>query len=113
MDAVATPALPPAPWGWECNGPAGSPMGSGFVYLLDANGRKIGTVWGRPAEKVALADMITAAPDMLAALRQCEVDLTEAGKIIGGSGLPATGSILEKSAERVRACIAKAEGRTP
>lgn len=50
--------LPPGPWGWEDNGPTSRPMGYGFVYLIDANGRKIGTFWGKPTEKVAMANFV-------------------------------------------------------
>jgi hypothetical protein len=41
--------LPPLPWSYETNAPAGVHDGKGFVYLLDANGRKIGTFWGNDA----------------------------------------------------------------
>lgn len=50
--------LPPLPWSYETNAPVGAHEGKGFVYLLDANGRKIGTVWGNPDEKLALAEFI-------------------------------------------------------
>ncbi|MBX3579972.1 MAG: hypothetical protein KF723_22440 [Rhizobiaceae bacterium] len=60
--------LPPGPWSWEDNAPADRPLGSGFVYILDANGRKIGTVWGRPEEKIAVADLIVEARDQVPSL---------------------------------------------
>lgn len=50
--------LPPVPWSYETNAPVGVHDGKGFVYLLDANGRKIGTVWGKPDEKLAVAELI-------------------------------------------------------
>jgi hypothetical protein len=50
--------LPPGPWTWTDNGPVDRPLGTGFVYLHDATGRKIGTVWGTPGEKVAIANLI-------------------------------------------------------
>jgi hypothetical protein len=50
--------LPPRPWTYETNAPAGGHDGKGFVYLLDANGRKIGTVWGTPDEKLAVAELV-------------------------------------------------------
>lgn len=50
--------LPPLPWSWEDNGFVDRPLGHGFVYILDANGRKIGTIWGKPHEKVAVANLI-------------------------------------------------------
>lgn len=59
--ALTDPNLPPGPWSWEDHGFVDRPMGHGFVYLLDATGRKIGTLWGKPAEKVASANLIVAA----------------------------------------------------
>jgi hypothetical protein len=56
-------ALPPGPWTWTDNGPIDRPLGTGFVYLHDATGRRIGTVWGTPAEKVAIANLICEARD--------------------------------------------------
>lgn len=53
-----TKNLPPAPFSYQTNAMVGKHEGNGFVYLLDANGRKIGTLWGTPAEKVALAELI-------------------------------------------------------
>ena len=50
--------LPPLPWSYSTNAPAGQHEGKGFVYLLDANGRKIGTFWGNPDEKMATAQMV-------------------------------------------------------
>lgn len=58
--------LPPLPWTWQDLGHADRPMGTGFVYLLDATGRKIGTLWGRPHEKVAIANMVVEASEKLA-----------------------------------------------
>ena len=55
--------LPPLPWSYSTNAPVGQHEGKGFVYLLDANGRKIGTVWGKPDEKLATAQMIMEASD--------------------------------------------------
>ncbi len=51
-------SLPPLPWSYETNAPSGKHEGNGFVYLVDATGRKIGTVWGRPAEKMATIQLI-------------------------------------------------------
>lgn len=55
--------LPPLPWSYETNAPVGQHEGKGFVYLLDANGRKIGTVWGKPDEKMATMRFIMDAVD--------------------------------------------------
>jgi hypothetical protein len=57
--------LPPTPWSYSTNAPIGQHEGKGFVYLLDANGRKIGTVWGNPDEKLALAEVICDASDRI------------------------------------------------
>jgi hypothetical protein len=43
--------LPPLPWSYERNA-----EGPGFVYLVDANGRRIGSLWGSPAERIATAE---------------------------------------------------------
>ena len=55
------PALPPGPWTWQTTAPPDRPDGSGHVYLRDSTGRRIASIWGRPAEKVAIAEMITEA----------------------------------------------------
>lgn len=55
--------LPPGPWSYETNAAVGAHDGTGFVYILDGNGRKIGTCWGRPDEKLATARLIIRARD--------------------------------------------------
>lgn len=55
--------LPPLPWSYETNAPVGQHEGKGFVYLLDATGRKIGTVWGKPDQKLAVVELICDAAD--------------------------------------------------
>lgn len=55
--------LPPLPWSYQTNAPVGQHEGKGFIYLLDANGRKIGTLWGKPDEKLAMAELICDAAD--------------------------------------------------
>ena len=55
--------LPPLPLSYELNQKKGNPDGVGFVYILDANGRKVASIWGRPAEKIALAELICHASD--------------------------------------------------
>lgn len=89
--------MAPTPWGWEDQGFVGRPMGHGFVYLLDANGRKIGTAWGKPAEKVVFANMATAAPDLYAALK----------------AVVAVADRKTVEFDMARAALAKAEGRQP
>lgn len=43
--------IPPLPFGFDATD-------YGHVYLLDANGRKIASLWGRPDEKIALAELV-------------------------------------------------------
>lgn len=52
--------LPPMPWTYETNSTVGKHPGSGNVYLVDANGRKIAVLYCSPAEKIALAEFICA-----------------------------------------------------
>jgi hypothetical protein len=54
--------LPPLPWRYEAR-PPGAGGGGGFVYLIDANGRKIASVWGRTEEKIAIARLIAGASE--------------------------------------------------
>lgn len=60
---MTTRKLAPLPWSYSTNSLVGQHEGSGFVYLLDANGRKIGTLWGSPDEKLASAELICDASD--------------------------------------------------
>jgi hypothetical protein len=46
----------PRPWNWILVGEANSTRG--HIYVVDANGRKIAAVWGRPEEKHATAELI-------------------------------------------------------
>lgn len=55
--------LPPLPWSYEVQGGISQRDGAGIVYLLDANGRKIGTLWGKADEKLASARMIVEASE--------------------------------------------------
>lgn len=45
-------------------------LGNGHVYLLDADGRKIASLWGKPREKLALASFICDTSDMAALVRR-------------------------------------------
>lgn len=59
LTAAQAPAnLPPLPWSYTTNAPAGRHEGTGFVYLHSARGRRIGTLWGKPDEKLAMARYI-------------------------------------------------------
>lgn len=50
--------LPPRPYTYETITAKGRPDGSGHVYIIDANGRKIASMWGKTEEKIALAKLI-------------------------------------------------------
>jgi len=52
--------LPPMPWTYETNSAVGKHPGTGNVYVVDANGRKIAALYCSPAEKIALAEFISA-----------------------------------------------------
>lgn len=51
--------LPPGPFSYETvRALSSTHEGAGHVYLVDRDGRKIAALWGRPEEKLALADLI-------------------------------------------------------
>ncbi len=50
--------LPPGPFEYETTAPLDDHHGKGHVYIVDANGRKIASIWGKPDEKLALKDLI-------------------------------------------------------
>lgn len=54
-------ALPPGPWHYETTAPLGEHDGKGHVYLADATGRKIASLWGPPETKIATANLMIAA----------------------------------------------------
>lgn len=56
----------------------------------------------------ANANLIAAAPDMLAALEQNAVELAEAANLLRGCKLPGAASLFEMAATRTKATIAKA-----
>ncbi len=57
------PHLAPGPWHYETTALPGDHDGKGHVYLVDANGRKIGTFWGPAETKIATANLIIKARD--------------------------------------------------
>jgi hypothetical protein len=59
--------LPPLPWTYLTNSLVGKHPGSGQVYLVDANGRKIATIYCSPEEKIAVAEFICAASERASA----------------------------------------------
>lgn len=50
--------LPPGPWHYETTARVGDHDGKGHVYIVDADGRKITTVWGPADSKLATANLI-------------------------------------------------------
>lgn len=50
--------LPPGPFEYMTTAQLDGHHGMGHVYLVDANGRKVGVVWGKPDEKMAMVEMI-------------------------------------------------------
>ena len=50
--------LPEGPFSYLITAQRGAHEGSGHVYIIDANERKIASVWGKPEEKLALAELI-------------------------------------------------------
>ncbi len=56
-------ALPPGPFEYETTAPFDGNHGKGHVYIVDADGRKIATVWGPADTKMAMKDLIIAARD--------------------------------------------------
>lgn len=56
--------LPPLPYSFQVISTYGGQ--AGFVYILDANGRKIASLWGKPDEKTAMAELICDASDAAA-----------------------------------------------
>jgi hypothetical protein len=58
--------LPPCPWSYETNSLAGKHPGSGNVYIVDANGRKIAAIYCSPEEKIAVAEFLCQASEKAA-----------------------------------------------
>lgn len=52
--------LPPLPWDWTAS-ERPTNNGAFHIYLVDASGRKIGSLWGKGPEKEAMAKAIVAA----------------------------------------------------
>lgn len=89
---------------------------------ISGQGQAIASVWDGSAERVfpgftngeANAALIIAAPDLLAALKECESHLTDfANDVVSDSDHdPSVAAELELLRRQVAAVIAKAEGRT-
>ena len=57
--------LPPGPFHWITTARPGEHDGTGHVYIVDATGRVVATVWGPKESEVALAEMIVEARSRL------------------------------------------------
>lgn len=57
-------ALPSGPYRYETTAAPGAHDGSGHVYIIDAAGRRIASIWGKADEKLALADLIIRASEV-------------------------------------------------
>lgn len=62
--------LPPGPFNFLTTALPGEHEGTGHVYLIDENQRKIASLWGRKEEKIALADLIIEAERALRCLKK-------------------------------------------
>jgi hypothetical protein len=62
-EAQPTACLPKGPFTFLSTAREGKHLGSGAMFVLDANGRKVATVWGSPEEKVELAALMIEARD--------------------------------------------------
>lgn len=49
--------LPKRPFKYMTTAKPGKHEGSGFVYILDADGNRVASVWGTPNQKLALAEL--------------------------------------------------------
>lgn len=53
--------LPPGPWGTWVTARLAEHEGAGHIYITDATGRKIASIWGPKDQKVAIANFIVEA----------------------------------------------------
>ena len=66
MNALTEMKVTAAPGPYDITGSAYiTANGIGHVYIVDKNRRKIAAVWGSSQEKLATADLLAAAPDLL------------------------------------------------
>ena len=61
----AQAVLPPKPWSIMVTARADKYVGNGHVYICDANGRKIMSLWGAPREKMEMVELIIKAREAL------------------------------------------------
>ena len=62
-DAASLEHLPPGPFEYETTAPMERHHGMGHVYIVDATGKKVAVVWGKPDVKMALVKLIVEARD--------------------------------------------------
>ena len=65
--------IPPTPYSYMVTARPGEHEGAGHVYLVDASGRKIASLWGNPGEKIALALFVIDAAAKLNETRRIHV----------------------------------------
>lgn len=53
--------LPQGPFGIVVTATKDQHLGAGHVYICDASGRKVASLWGPADQKIALADLIISA----------------------------------------------------
>lgn len=58
-------ALPPGPFLYQTTALPDKHDGAGHVYIVDATGRKVASIWGPKESKIALAEMIVEARSKL------------------------------------------------
>lgn len=61
--------LPRGPFKYMTTAPRGGHEGKGQVYLLDADGKKVATLWGSPDQKLAIAEFMIDTMDRKLAAR--------------------------------------------
>jgi len=62
--------LPEGPYTYETTADPDKHDGNGHVYLCDKNGKKIASIWGPAASKIALVKMIIEAERRIPGLRK-------------------------------------------
>lgn len=92
------------PLDWEARGVDGQ----AHIYLTDSTGRKIGTLWGRPDEKIANAHLFKAAPDLLAVCCELAQALADDKSIVRNDAFESDDA--DWLLTNARAAIAKATG---
>lgn len=55
--------LPPGPFEYMTTASLNDHHGMGHVYIVDATGKKVAVVWGKPDVKMAMAALIIEARD--------------------------------------------------